>query len=194
MVYVFLANGFEEIEALTPVDLLRRMNVETKLVAVSSSENSSGDLVITGARGIPVVCDMSLDELINGEGTDNMDIAVLPGGMPGTLNLRGSKPLMELIDKQNEKGGRIAAICAAPAKILGERGMLKGKKATCYPGMENLMAGAILSADSVATDGNITTSRGMGTAMAFGLEMVKLLLSEAAAKDLAEGVVAKGEV
>lgn len=194
MVYVFLANGFEEIEALTPVDLLRRMNVETKLVAVSSSENSSGDLVITGARGIPVVCDMSLDELINGEGTDNMDIAVLPGGMPGTLNLRGSKPLMELIDKQNEKGGRIAAICAAPAKILGERGMLKGKKATCYPGMENLMAGAILSADSVVTDGNITTSRGMGTAMAFGLEMVKLLLSEAAAKDLAEGVVAKGEV
>ena len=194
MVYVFLANGFEEIEALTPVDLLRRMNVETKLVAVSSSENSSGDLVITGARGISVVCDMSLDELINGEGTDNMDIAVLPGGMPGTLNLRGSKPLMELIDKQNEKGGRIAAICAAPAKILGERGMLKGKKATCYPGMENLMAGAILSADSVVTDGNITTSRGMGTAMAFGLEMVKLLLSEAAAKDLAEGVVAKGEV
>lgn len=194
MVYVFLADGFEEIEALTPVDLLRRVKVETKLVAVASSENSSGDLVIRGARGIPVVCDMSLEELINGEGTDNMDIAVLPGGMPGTLNLRGSKTLMELIDKQNEKGGRIAAICAAPAKILGERGMLKGKKATCYPGMEDLMIGAILSADSVVTDGNITTSRGMGTAMAFGLEMVKLLLSEATAKDLAEGVVAKEEV
>lgn len=185
MVYVFLANGFEEIEALTPVDLLRRAGVETKMVAVPSGGNTD-DLVITGARGIPVLCDFALEEVLDKE----MDIAVLPGGMPGTINLLNCKPLMDMIDKRNAEGKRIAAICAAPAKLLGERGLLKGRRATCYPGMEELFVDAIAVTDKVVTDGHITTSRGMGTAMAFGLEMVRLLCGEKAARDLAEGVVA----
>lgn len=184
MVYVFLANGFEEIEALTPVDLLRRAGVETATVAVSPE--GAGNKVITGARGIPVVCDFALNEVLD----KDMDIAVLPGGMPGTINLLNCKPLMDMVDKRNAEGKRIAAICAAPAKLLGERGLLKGRRATCYPGMEELFVDAIAVNDSVVTDGHITTSRGMGTAMEFGLEIVRLLCGEAAAKDLREGVVA----
>lgn len=184
MVYVFLADGFEEIEALTPVDLLRRVGVEVTMVAVGSDEK-----VITGARKIPVVCSLSLDELP--ESIEDVDLVILPGGMPGTVNLLNNEKLMAYVDKCNLAGKRIAAICAAPARIFGERGMLKGRRATCYPGMEDCMIGASACADSVVTDGNITTSRGMGTAMDFGLELVKLLCGEEKAKELANGVVAK---
>lgn len=186
MVYVFLATGFEEIEALTPVDLLRRVGVEVKLVKIQSAKDAADNMNVTGARGITVVCDITLDEVK----ADDAQLVILPGGMPGTINLLECKQLMDLVDTLNDQGKRIAAICAAPAKILGERGMLKGKKATCYPGMENLMKGAEFTTESVVTDGNITTSRGMGTAMEFGLEMVRLLCGEVVAKDLRDGVVA----
>ena len=183
MVCVFLATGFEEIEALTPVDLLRRVGIEVKTVAVG---DSAEDLTVKGARGIPVVCDYKLNEVLDME----MEIAVLPGGMPGTINLLNCRPLMDMIDRRDAEGKRIAAICAAPAKLLGERGLLKGRRATCYPGMEELMEGATACTDSVVTDGHITTARGMGTAMDFGLEMVKLLISEEKAAELAKSVVA----
>lgn len=179
MVYVFLADGFEEIEALTPVDLLRRAGVETKLVSIYPGRKS-----VEGARGIGVICDITIDE------AKDADIFVLPGGMPGTVNLLECDRLMSLIDERNLKGKRIAAICAAPARILGQRGMLKGKRATCYPGMESLMEGATAVTDSVVTDGNLTTSRGLGTAVDFACELVKLMCGRQKADEIRASVVA----
>ena len=179
MVYVFLADGFEEIEALTPVDLLRRAGVETKLVSVYPDRKT-----VIGARGISVNCDITIDE------TKEADIMVLPGGMPGTVNLLECEKLMSLVDDQNSKGKRIAAICAAPARIFGQRGFLKGKRATCYPGMESLMEGANAVTDSVVTDGNITTSRGLGTAVDFACELVKLMCCQEKASEIRTSVVA----
>lgn len=180
MVYAFLAEGFEEVEAVAPIDLLRRAGIDVKTVSVSDEK------VVVGARKIPVVCDMTLEEVK----ADEAELVILPGGMPGTINLLNCKPLMELVDSLNAQGKRIAAICAAPALLLGERGLLKGKKATCYPGMEDHFVEAKFSEDSVVTDGNITTSRGLGTAVKFGLELVRIMCGEEAAKELAEGVVA----
>lgn len=180
MVYAFLAEGFEEVEAVAPIDLLRRAGIDVKTVSITDEK------IVTGARNIPFVCDITLKDVKE----DEAELIILPGGMPGTINLLNCKPLMDMVDSLNGKGKRIAAICAAPAKLLGERGLLKGKKATCYPGMEELFIDAKFSEESVVTDGNITTSRGLGTAVKFGLELVRLLCGEKAAKDLAEGVVA----
>ena len=124
MVYVFLADGFEEIEALTPVDLLRRAGVEVKTVSIYPDRKN-----VTGARAIEVKADITID----GVDTGMADIIVLPGGMPGTVNLLECRELMDMVDEQNRQKKRIAAICAAPARILGSKGLLKGKKATCYP-------------------------------------------------------------
>ena len=181
MVYVFLAEGFEEIEALTPVDLLRRAQVETSLVSIYPDKKT-----VKGARGITVECDMTISEAKR----DNADLLVLPGGMPGTVNLLECADLMSWVSEHNKKGGRIAAICAAPARILGEGGYLKGKRATCYPGMESLMEGADASSDSVVTDGNITTSRGLGTAVDFACEMIKLICGSDKAAEIRASVVA----
>ena len=178
-VYVFLATGFEEIEALTPVDILRRAGITVDVVSVTGSE------IVTGARGINVKADVLFENMDK----DAADVLVLPGGMPGTLNLHAYKPLMELVDKYNSAGKRIAAICAAPT-IFGKEGLLKGKKATCYPGMEKDLLGADVQKESVVTDGNITTSRGMGTALDFSLELLKLLSgSSEKAEKMAEAVV-----
>lgn len=163
-VYVFLATGFEEIEALTPVDILRRGGIDVKLVSVTGSE------VVTGARGINVKADILFENIDNSWA----DILVLPGGMPGTTNLMAYEPLMNLVKDYNEKGKRIAAICAAPT-IFGKLNLLIGRKATCYPGREDDLTGADVCKESVITDGNITTSRGMGTAIDFSLELLEIL-------------------
>ncbi len=181
MVYVFLADGFEEIEALTPVDLLRRAGVKVQTVSIYTDRK-----VVTGARGIPVTADISLGDVDTG----NADIMVLPGGMPGTVNLLECEKLMEMVDKQNAAGRRIAAICAAPAKILGTKGLLKGKKATCYPGLEDLLDGAAPVTKSAVTDGNITTSRGLGTAVDFACELIALLLGKEKSDEVRASVVA----
>ena len=181
MVYVFLADGFEEIEALTPVDLLRRAGVEARTVSIYE-----GRKTVTGARKITVCADITIDEAV----PDKADIIVLPGGMPGTVNLLECSKLMTIVDAQNANGKRIAAICAAPARILGAKGLLKGKKATCYPGLEEYLEGATPVTDSVVTDGNITTSRGLGTAVDFACELIRLLCGDAKADEIRKSVVA----
>lgn len=180
-VYVFLATGFEEIEALTPVDILRRAGMDVRLVSVSGSET------VKGARNIEVKSDLLFDDIDK----DFADILVLPGGMPGTTNLMNCKPLTELVTEHYNKGKHIAAICAAPT-IFGKLNLLKGKNATCYPGMEDELIGANVCYESVVTDSNVTTSRGMGTAIDFSLELLKLMSGdENTANEMADKVVYK---
>ncbi len=181
MVYVFLADGFEEIEALTPVDLLIRAGVEVSTVSIYP-----GRLQVTGARSISVNADTSIDKIDAGKA----DIIVLPGGMPGTVNLLECDVLMGMVDDAAAAGRRIAAICAAPARILGAKGLLKGRKATCYPGLESYLEGATPVIETVVTDGNITTSRGLGTAVDFACELIALLCGRARADEIRSSVVA----
>ena len=181
MVYVFLAEGFEEIEALTPVDLLRRAGAEVETVSIIPGSRN-----VIGARKIEVVSDTTIDKVAPGAD----DIIVLPGGMPGTVNLLECDTLMKMVDEHNAAGGRIAAICAAPARILGSKGLVNGKKATCYPGLENLLEGATPVIETVVTDGNITTSRGLGTAVDFACELITLLLGKERSDEIRSSVVA----
>ena len=163
MIYVLLANGFEEIEALTPVDLLRRANYEVKTVAI-------GEKTVVGSHGIPVVADIT-----SSEATKTPEMLVLPGGMPGSTNLDESPFVDEMIRRTIEGGGRVAAICAAPM-VLGKRGLLRGKNATCFPGFEGYLEGASVFLDvPVVTDGRFTTANGMTSALAFANELVALL-------------------
>ena len=168
MIYVFLANGFEEIEALTPVDLLRRAGKQVITVGV-------GDSVIVGSHGIAVVPDTIAEEAILG---DELEMIVLPGGMPGTLNLEGNPYVQQAIDYCMEKNITIGAICAAPS-ILGHKGYLKGKTAVCYEGFETQLDGATIGEGSVAVDGNIITARGAGVATQFALKLVETAASKA---------------
>lgn len=160
MIYVFLANGFEEVEAIATIDMLRRAELEVCIVGVG------GD-VITGSHNITVGCDLS-ENLV--EPDENLEAVVLPGGMPGTLNLEKSAVVQRFIDYANENNKIIAAICAAPS-ILGHKGLLNGKKATCFPGFEQELHGAVVLTDSVVRDGNIITGKGAGVAVDFGLEI-----------------------
>ena len=177
MVLVLLADGFEEIEALTPVDMLRRAGVEVKTVGISGK-------TATGSHGIPVLCDL-LPEEVN---TEDVSLAVFPGGMPGALNLDASPFTDKIIEEVTKNDGRLAAICAAPL-VLGRRGLLKGKRATCYPGFEGELIGASVLSDGVVTDGNITTAKGMEVSLAFALELVSLLVSEDMAESLSKGIM-----
>lgn len=166
MVALYLADGFEEIEAVTVFDILKRAEADVVLVGIGSNE-------ITGAHGLVV----KVDTTISNHDEDKIDMAVLPGGMPGTKNLKESPELAKTLVKLHSKGKRIAAICAAPS-ILGTLGLLKGKEAICYPGYEKYLDGAVISNKSTVTDGCITTSKGAGTAMDFALELVRLLKGE----------------
>lgn len=177
-VSVFLAEGFEEVEGLTQADLLRRGGAEVTLVSVKETKT------VTGANGITVTADKLFTEM----DFSDTDLLVLPGGMPGTLNLKAYAPLLDLLKEFDQKGKKIAAICAAPT-VLGSIGLLKGRKATCYPGCEDGLIGAELSTDTVVVDGNITTSRGVGTAIPFGLNLIGQLFGEAKAAEIKEGIV-----
>lgn len=163
MVYVFLADGFEIIEALAPVDMLRRAKIDVKTVGVSSE-------IVTSSCGIGVKCDMTIDEF------DFYDVeaVVLPGGMPGTLNLENSSAVQKVIDNANNTNAFICAICAAPS-ILGHKGLLNGKKAVCFPGFENSLEGCESCCEYVVTDGKFITAKGAGVCIDFGLEIVKQL-------------------
>lgn len=163
MIYVFLADGFEECEALVPVDILRRGGYEVKTVGI-------GGKTVTGAHKIPVVCDITESETE----TDGLQMIILPGGMPGTLNLEKSGRVQGFIDYAAEKGLFIGAICAAPL-ILGHKGLLKGKKATCFPGFEKELSGAEFLDEPVVTDGKITTAYGAGAAFDFGFRLLSQL-------------------
>lgn len=163
MVYVFLADGFEIIEALAPVDMLRRAKIDVKTVGVSSE-------IVTSSCGVGVKCDMTIDEF------DFYDVeaVVLPGGMPGTLNLENSSAVQKVIDNANNTNAFICAICAAPS-ILGHKGLLSGKKAVCFPGFENSLEGSESCSEFVVTDGKFITAKGAGVCIDFGLEIVKQL-------------------
>lgn len=176
--YLFLATGFEEVEALTVVDLLRRGNVDCKMVSVT------GDYDVMGAHGITIRADLLFDEkdLMDGE------LIILPGGIPGTPNLKAHKGLEQLILKYKDANKYLAAVCAAPT-VYGEMGLLEGKNATCYPGMEDGLVGANAKQDMVVVDGQFITSRGMGTSIEFGLELLALLENRELVNDLAVKIV-----
>ena len=178
-VCVFLADGFEEVEALTNVDLLRRAGIKVNVVSVNDS------LEAAGANGIKVICDMMFDEI----DPESCDMLFLPGGMPGTKNLEAHTALRELIVRFNDEGKKLAAICAAPS-VYGKMGLLEGKQAVCYPGFEEFLYGAsIPETGSFVTDGNITTSRGAGTAMDLALELITILEGEDKAKEVKESII-----
>lgn len=180
MVYVFLGQGFEEIEALAPVDLLRRAELPVQTVGIGKRE-------ITGSHGITVRCDLADDD-VKPEG---LDMIVLPGGMPGTLSLEKSEAVQIVIDycAQNDKW--IGAICAAPS-ILGHKGLLNGRQAVCFPGYEEQLTGATLSKDSVCVDGRIITAKGPGVSVEFGLKLVEVLTDRRRAQVLKDSLQCRG--
>lgn len=169
MVYVFLADGFEEIEALAPVDILRRADVDVKMVSITN------EYEVCGCHGIKVKADILFDQMEN-----DAQMLVLPGGMPGTINLGKFAPLCDMLKKAN---CTIAAICAAPS-VFGQLGLLKGKKSTCYPGFEDKLEGAEISDLPVVVSGNVITSRGAGTAHLFGFKLLELLKGKEDAETL----------
>lgn len=173
MLYIFLADGFEEIEALAPVDVLRRAGLTVKTVGV-------GGGTITGSHGITVKCDLTSDSVTVSDGLQGV---ILPGGMPGTLNLEKNSTVQNFIDFAYKNGRLVCAICAAPS-ILGHKGILNGKEATCFPGFEKELKGARLSRKYVVRDGNVITARGMGVATDFGLEIVSAILGSVKADEI----------
>ena len=166
MIAVLLAEGFEELEALSPVDILRRAGLDVKTVGITGK-------TVTGSHGIPVVADILPNEV----DLSGVEAVIFPGGMPGSLNLDASEFSDKIIDAVTKNGGRIAAICAAPL-VLGRRGLLRGKRATCFPGFESELTGALTVDAPVVTDGNITTARSFDAAFAFGEELARLLTGE----------------
>jgi 4-methyl-5(b-hydroxyethyl)-thiazole monophosphate biosynthesis len=178
MVIILLADGFEEIEALTPLDMLRRAGIRVATVSISD------ELEVTGAHGITVLADITKDSL----DLYCVDFAIFPGGMPGAKNLDECDFTDKVIDAILKNGGRLAAICAAPM-ILGHRGLLKGKSACCYPGFENELTGARISYEPCVTDGNITTARGMGAALDFAEELVSLTAGCETSRKISEAII-----
>ena len=175
---VFLAQGLEEIEGLTVVDLLRRAGVEVVTVSIS------GEKEVTGSHNITVLAD-ALFEDVDFAGLDGV---VLPGGMPGTTNLMEHGGVNEVIRDFDGKQKLVAAICAAPS-VLGQAGLLKGRRAACYPGFEEKLTGADVSTDEVVRDGHIVTSRGMGTAIPFGLALTAYFLGQEKADALGRSII-----
>ena len=178
-VALLLADGFEEIEALTPVDVLRRANITIDTISISEK-------TVMGAHGIEVSADKTATEII----PEEYDMVILPGGMPGSSNLDKSEFTDLMLDSVIKRNGRIAAICAAPM-VLGHRGLLVGKHAVCYPGFENELKGAIIEDCGVVTDGNITTARGMGVALKFAEELVALLINKDTADKISAAIMEK---
>ena len=177
MIIVLLADGFEEIEALTPVDLLRRAGLDVKTVGAYGK-------IAVGSHGIPVVCDLLTNEV----NLSDVSTVIFAGGMPGSLNLDALPFTNEVIESVLARGGRIAAICAAPL-IFGRRGLLNGKRATCYPGFEKELIGATCTGEAVVTDGQITTARSMGVALEFAKELVALTVNPDKALDISKSIV-----
>ena len=177
-VYAMIADGTEEVECLAVVDLLRRARIDTVLVSVGGKNTVS-------SHNISIAADKTADEV---DLTD-ADLIFLPGGMPGSKNLALCAPLISAIDKQLKSNKRVAAICAAPAVVLGANGFLRGKKATCFPGFEDGCEGAKVDIKArVVTDGNVTTARGMGCAVDLGLELIALLVGKDTADKVKEAI------
>lgn len=177
-VCIFFAQGLEEIEGLTVVDLMRRADIPISIVSIGDT------LEVTGAHGIRITADTCFAD------TDFSDteMLVLPGGAPGTCNLNACEPLKDLLKDFYNKGKYIGAICAAPM-VLGYLGFLKGRKATCYPGFEKDLIGAVHVTDEAVVDGPVITSRGLGTAIEFAAALIGLLTDTATANEIKESVI-----
>ena len=176
MVTVFLAEGFEEIEAVTPIDILRRGGVEVRTCSITPSRT------VTGAHGIPFTADTVLAELDEAE-----DVILLPGGMPGTIHLKECEALCSRICQHHAKGGILAAICAAPT-VFGALGLLENERATCYPGMEDGLFCKEVSHEKSVLSGKILTSRGAGTAGDFAFRLLALLKGEEVSEKLSSAM------
>lgn len=178
---IFMTTGTEEVEALMVVDLVRRAGIEIDMVSIDDSK------VMTGSHGITVQLDKSFSEV----DWDGVDMIILPGGMPGTNNLMACTPLADKIKEFAENDKNLAAICAAPS-ILGKNGVLKGRKATCYPGYEDALVGAEYKKESVVTDGNVITSRGLGTVTEFAAAIIEKLRDKETAETILRKIVYLG--
>lgn len=177
-VYVFFADGFEEIEAMAPVDILRRAGLQVVMVSVTDDE------IVKGAHGVSMFCDKNI---VNCDFSD-AELLLLPGGMPGAASLGESEALCKALLKQVEAGKPVAAICAAPM-VLGKLGILQDKKATCYPGFETYLEGAEYTAQLVEQDGNIVTGKGPGAAIPFAMTLVEMLVSKEMRQELEAGMM-----
>lgn len=186
MVVLFLANGFEEVEALMPLDLLRRAGVEVTTVAIDGS--GADERCITGAHGISVLADISAADFVL---PNDIEMVILPGGMPGASNLDASPLVDSVLRTAYHRGAHLAAICAAPL-VLGRRGYLDGKRATCYPGFEQELVGATVVEGGCVVDGKVITAAGMGVAYAFGMALVEVLCGGACADRIHAAVMAPG--
>ena len=175
MILVFLAEGFEEVEALATVDVLRRAGLAVKTVGVTGA-------TVSGSHSIPVVCDTVIDAV---EPDGSIEAVVLPGGMPGTLNLENDEKVNSFIDFAVANGKYVCAICAAPS-ILGKKGLLEGKEAVCFPGFEEYLYGAKLSENSVCVDGKIITAKACGVALKFGKVIAEQFIGKEKADELWE--------
>jgi len=176
-VFIFLADGFEEIEAIAPIDIFRRADIDVTTVSISKEKQ------VRGSHNITVLADSLFAE------TDfsTNDLLYLPGGMPGTRNLDAHEGLKKLLLKQAEDNKKIAAICAAPS-ILGKLGLLTGKEAICFPGFENQLAGAVLSNEKIVKSGKISTAKGAGVAIQFALKLVEELKGKTIAEKIAMAI------
>lgn len=179
MIYFFLAEGFEEIEALCPVDLCRRVGIEVQTVSITDSRT------VTGSHGITVTADMTAADPLG-----DFDMIVLPGGMPGTTNLEASPLVQGALDRALAEDKYIAAICAAPM-VLGKRGILSGKEAICFPGFEQYLDGATVSENKVVLDGKVLTAAGMGVSHDFGLAIAEIFKGKEIAENLGKTVLYK---
>ena len=177
-IFVFLADGFEEIEALAPVDILRRAGLSVKTVSVMDEQ------VVAGAHGVPVLADVMFDE-VNAE---DAEMILLPGGLPGATNLDAHQGLSQMILDFAKEEKPLAAICAAPL-VFGNRGLLEGKKATCYPGFETYLKGAQYTAALVEKDGNFITGKGPGAAMEFAFTIVEKYCGMDKVNELKQGMM-----
>jgi 4-methyl-5(b-hydroxyethyl)-thiazole monophosphate biosynthesis len=178
-VFQFMANGFEDIEALIPVDVLRRGGVDIKTVSIYDTN------IVESAHGVQMVTDLTFEEAE--PMLKDADLLMLPGGMPGATNLNEHEGLKKALVAQAEAGKMVSAICAAPL-VLGGLGILKGKRATCYPGFEQTLEGAEYTEDLWTIDGNIITGEGPAAALPYAYSLLAMLVSEEAAREVAEGM------
>lgn len=179
MIFLLLADGFEETEALCTLDLLRRAELTVKSVGINGKKQ------VTGSHGITVVCDLADTEVFD---IENLQAVILPGGMPGTLNLDKSEFVSGLLDYAVSQNILIGAICAAPS-VLGRRNILKDKTACCYPGFEDLLYGATVVTKPVCVDGNVITSRGAGTSIQFAAAIIEKLVDKNAAQKVKDSIL-----
>lgn len=181
MNYLFLADGFEEIEALATVDVMRRVGMDVTTVSINTGKE------VNGAHGVKVVADAVLAEV----DAATAEWLVLPGGMPGATNLAACTPLTEMIVSHSAAGGKVAAICASPAIVLAPLGLITGKNAVCYPGMEAEGYGVNWQSDMVVVDGNVVTGKGPAAACSFGFTIAAISMGVDKAEEVAAGMLLK---